>query len=66
MLKIHAQLKRDIIYETETETVIYKRDDDGSLTRVEARRQREAVIVGSYAWESATWDDSSVEVSAHQ
>lgn len=50
LLKIHAQLKRDVVYRTATETIIYKREDDGRLTKVEARRQRESDIIGSYAW----------------
>lgn len=50
ILKMHARLKRDIIYQSATETIIYKREDDGKLTRVEARRQRESDIIGSYAW----------------
>lgn len=50
LLRIYAQLKRDIINQTPTETVIYKRESDGMLTRITTRRQREAGLIGSYAW----------------
>lgn len=53
LLRVYAQLKRDIIVSTPTETAIYKREDDGTLAKITARRQRESDIVGSYAWRVA-------------
>ncbi|KDR11685.1 hypothetical protein L798_14569 [Zootermopsis nevadensis] len=50
ILQAHAQLKRDIVKTTDTETIIWKRHEDGRLTRIPVRSQRESEVVGSFAW----------------
>ncbi|CAH2017971.1 unnamed protein product [Acanthoscelides obtectus] len=53
LLGYYAKLKRDIIQKSGTETIIWKRHDNGTLTKVQLRNQREAEIVGSYPWRVA-------------
>lgn len=53
ILKAHAQLKRDIVTRSGTQTNIWKRDKDGRLTKVNIRTQQETELVGSYAWRKA-------------
>lgn len=50
LLELHAQLKRDIVKRTGSETTIWKRASNGELKKIPVRSQREDEIVGSYAW----------------
>jgi hypothetical protein len=50
LLGIHAALKCDIVFKTESETVIWKRLEDGTLRRVNVSKTRPEDIVRSYQW----------------
>jgi hypothetical protein len=53
ILDMHAQLKRDIVQKTPTQTKYWRRADDGTLKPQIIRSQREDELVGSYAWRKA-------------
>jgi hypothetical protein len=50
LLKIHAALRCDIVFRTATETVIWIRQEDGTLRRVQVTNTKPEDVVGSYAW----------------
>lgn len=50
LLELHAQLNGDIIVKNGSETTIWKRNDDGTLRKVNLQSIREEDQVGSYAW----------------
>jgi hypothetical protein len=50
LLRIHAALKCDIVFKTEVETVIWKRQENGTLRRVNVSNTKPEDIVGSYQW----------------
>lgn len=50
LLELHAQLNGDIIVKNGSETTIWKRNEDGTLRKVNLQTIREEDRVGTYAW----------------